>query len=127
MARFGPIVVFNVSTVRSDAFLITYRGCRSLELPKLSESEVVRQAAFFLLSTVFTGCRPDASIVARVKEMLKWLWHVATEPVLETLEFTKSPANDEECGGSVVARQPFYPFTQLATTILNRQELYSID
>ena len=47
LADHGPIVVFNVSDIRSDAFLITTDEIRSLHLPLLTSDSLTDSAKRF--------------------------------------------------------------------------------
>ena len=47
LAEDGPIVVFNVSDIRSDAFLITTDEIRSLHLPLLTSDSLEDSAKHF--------------------------------------------------------------------------------
>ena len=47
LAEGGPIVVFNVSDIRSDAFLITIDEIRSLHLPLLTSDSLEDSAKRF--------------------------------------------------------------------------------
>ncbi|CUS09066.1 unnamed protein product, partial [Tuber aestivum] len=85
MAANGPIVVFNSTTYRSDAIIVTTSAITSLELPKLSYDESfsrMTQLASFGGGSPFKRGQ-DAK---RMKDLLLWLWDVAVGPVFDHLE-----------------------------------------
>ena len=104
----GPVVTFNVSGYRSDAFLLTGSGVTAVALPRLSYSGLIEQIEKFhnALTTSLGrevseaddakrlegGALRDADPAARpdrsqdpLREVLAWLWDVAVEPVLDAL------------------------------------------
>lgn len=94
LAEFGPIVVFNVATTRSNVFLITTQEIRCLHLPNLSLSDLEKHAKSVLdmvsnlrLSNYYRSNK-------KLLRILEWLWVVAVEPVLDALGFTSSPNGD---------------------------------
>ncbi|MFI5671755.1 CHAT domain-containing protein [Streptomyces sp. NPDC051704] len=88
-ASHGPIVVFNVSTYRSDALLLTAEGLTGLPLPGLDHTTLVdrvnafRQAQHTASSGADPAEREDAQAV--LVGVLEWLWDAAAGPVLEAL------------------------------------------
>jgi hypothetical protein len=86
LASEGPIVEFNVDTLRSDAFLITTTGIRARRLPNLrfknlnTHSDYSRQLRF----------DPDriSHTKKKVTTILKWLWDVTVGPRLDDLGLT---------------------------------------
>lgn len=87
--RHGPIVVVNVSGLRSDALLIADGTVVTLPL-RLDLADLVDRAREFRSATTMAehpGLPADARAEARrtVAEMLEWLWAVVAEPVLATL------------------------------------------
>jgi hypothetical protein len=77
-ARYGPIVVLNVSSYRCDALIIEQSGVRSLGLPRLS------------LEAINDHVQDLGSI-----ETLGWLWDVIVCPVLNTIGFTGLPLDGQ--------------------------------
>jgi hypothetical protein len=91
-ARYGPVVVFSIGDIRSDALIVTLGGVEVVPLPDATPS-VVRQRAVEFLSILdrddpIPGAAPD---VART---LEWLWDTVTAPVLDHLGFAKKPTAD---------------------------------
>ncbi|KLO91963.1 uncharacterized protein LW94_2661 [Fusarium fujikuroi] len=74
-AKYGPIVVFNVSRARCDALIIEKHQIRSLVLPNITNDlyQFARKGDF-------------AS-----SEVLEWMWHNITQPVLDALGYSQSP------------------------------------
>jgi hypothetical protein len=95
LADRGPIVVFNVSDIRSDAFLITTNEIRSLYLPLLTSDSLVTSAKRFLdaINTRSIGRYRHAT--GEPNAVLEWLWDAAVKPVLNELGFTQMPSHGE--------------------------------
>jgi len=72
-AHQGPIVVLNVSKLRSDPILVAKGKVESIPLPHLCHCSMVK----------FTNTRTDDNKVMR--GMLQWLWAGAVQPVLQQL------------------------------------------
>ncbi|KAH6604049.1 von Willebrand factor A domain-containing protein [Trichoderma cornu-damae] len=68
-ARYGPIVIINVSSHRSDALIIKQSGIRSLPLPLVSPKRI-----------------DDYAIKIRSTRTLEWLWDAIVSPVLDALK-----------------------------------------
>lgn len=80
----GPIVVFNVSSHRSDALLITSDGVTDLPLPGLDLHSVTGRINQFQTAL-------EAHDEESLSGTLEWLWDVAAEPILETLGYHNQP------------------------------------
>ncbi|KAH6696609.1 CHAT domain-containing protein [Leptodontidium sp. MPI-SDFR-AT-0119] len=78
-AMFGPIVVINVSKYRCDAVLVEEHQVRALALPNLNSIEIKKMAQRGSLGSPM---------------VLKWLWDVAANPILDTLGFVQPPSAD---------------------------------
>jgi tetratricopeptide (TPR) repeat protein len=95
LAKYGPIVVFNVSDIRSDAFIITTNEIRSLYLPLLTSASLEDSARRFLgainnrATNRYVEARDDLNAV------LVWLWDAVVKPVLKELGFTQTPSHGE--------------------------------
>ncbi|MFD4604366.1 CHAT domain-containing protein, partial [Streptomyces sp. NPDC058464] len=103
----GPVVVFNISDLRSDALLLTTEGITSLELAHLTPNKVIdqintfRQALHLAVSGTESSEREKAQ--ATLVEVLQWLWDTAAGPVLKELEYDGVPAIE---GGNCEKRWP---------------------
>ncbi|KAL0634413.1 hypothetical protein Q9L58_006661 [Maublancomyces gigas] len=85
MATEGPIVIFNCTTVRSDAIIVT-SVVKALMLPNMVFPEVRERMG--QLARVVRGKRSTyASRNREMEEVLIWLWKVAVEPVFQELGF----------------------------------------
>ncbi|CVK91910.1 uncharacterized protein FMAN_06977 [Fusarium mangiferae] len=95
LALKGPVVSFNVSHIRSDAFIITQTDIMSIPLPQLKEEDLTNNAKLFLEEPVITkgGLRTMNTRNTSLLRVLKWLWDVAVHPVLEALGIHQSPAD----------------------------------
>lgn len=94
-AEHGPVVVFNISTYRSDALLLTRDGITHQELPELTPDDLARAVTGFqrALDTATSGAdkvrrRKAQAVMVRT---LQWLWDVATDPVLKALGYHGQP------------------------------------
>ncbi|QLH25940.1 CHAT domain-containing protein [Streptomyces sp. Rer75] len=85
--RDGPVVLVNVSQLRCDALALTPAGVRHIPLPDLTLQDVVEWV------DVFVGALDVGQSVANevLETILGRLWDTIAEPVLTTLEFTRSP------------------------------------
>ena len=86
----GPIVLFNVHGLRSDAFLIEKNGIRCVQLLRLNHAELEDVTSRFIRS-VDTAMHPKeyAGSKREMLKILEWLWDVVVEPVLAELGFTQ--------------------------------------
>ena len=80
-AHEGPIVVLNITRLRSDAILVTKDKVTSICLPELSHASLNRYCG--------TEARTLDNRVQR--ELLEWLWKAAVQPVLKKLGFYVHP------------------------------------
>ncbi|WP_351233327.1 CHAT domain-containing tetratricopeptide repeat protein [Streptomyces sp. NPDC002133] len=99
-AESGPVVVFNVSSHRSDALLLTTGGITPVALPALTHDTVIDQVNAFhrtlhtaLDSNVMPVDRMAAQ--ARLRTILEWLWDTTVEPVLSALGHNGLPLGDD--------------------------------
>jgi hypothetical protein len=97
LARQGPIVVFNVDSIRSDAILVTEEGIRKTCLIGLRLADVQRYAKLVRELTespdarkLYVGgsekARPVAQSIDSLNQVLEWLWNSAVCPVLTELK-----------------------------------------
>ena len=95
LADCGPIVVFNVSDIRSDAFLITTDEIRSLHLPLLTSDSLEDFAKRFFSAINNQDISHYRHAKLELNAVLEWLWDAAVKPVLNELGFTQMPSHDE--------------------------------
>ncbi|KAL5623726.1 hypothetical protein FOBRF1_002976 [Fusarium oxysporum] len=95
LANKGPVVSFNVSHIRSDAFIISQTDIISIPLPDLKEEDLTNNAKLFLEEPMITkgSLRTKNTRNTSLLGVLKWLWDVAVRPVLEALGIHQSPAD----------------------------------
>ncbi|TVY66393.1 hypothetical protein Focb16_v011209 [Fusarium oxysporum f. sp. cubense] len=95
LAKKGPVVSFNVSHIRSDAFIISQADIISIPLPDLKEEDLTNNAKLFLEEPMITkgSLRTKNTRNTSLLGVLKWLWNVAVHPVLEALGIHQSPAD----------------------------------
>lgn len=95
-AGHGPIVAFNVSRSRSDAFIVQPDGITNLNLPNLAPGELTGKVHVFYgalensTSSAATIAEKGAAQKA-ISNVLEWLWETVTGPVLEELGFRRTP------------------------------------
>jgi CHAT domain len=96
LASFGPIVCFHVTRDRSDAFVVTSREIKVIQLAELEFSELESNLRLLLGNERITS-GSDSSIHKRnkrVRRMLGWLWRVAVCPVLKGLNLLLSERSE---------------------------------
>ncbi|KAF7174386.1 hypothetical protein CNMCM6106_008626 [Aspergillus hiratsukae] len=79
-AKYGPIVVINVSKYRCDAILIEQHRIRRLDLPNLNSEEIKKKEQEDHLTS---------------PKVLEWLWDVVLSPILGALGFNQPPSDDD--------------------------------
>lgn len=96
LAEGGPVVAFNVSGIRSDAFIITPHSIQSLKLSSLRQSDLKENSARFL--TAIRSLSKEDYMEARheLTSVLQWLWEAAISPCLEVLALTATPSDQEQ-------------------------------
>jgi tetratricopeptide (TPR) repeat protein len=94
LASRGPIVVFNVNSLRSDTFLITAKEIRCLPLPDFKYAKV-RAAAQKIAGLSFKLEELGKSREI-LRDILKWMWDGAVKTILEELNVTKPPADGSD-------------------------------
>ncbi|CUS11434.1 unnamed protein product, partial [Tuber aestivum] len=86
IAIYGPIVVFNCTTYRSDAVIVTTSAITSLELPKLNHEETAHWMR---------------QVNRKIKDLLIWLWDSAVGPVFDKLEHDGTIVSDGVQGSNL--------------------------
>lgn len=98
----GPVVIVNVSDVRSDALILTPEGIQILPLPGLSESAVIEFLSQFREAMDIIGAEPARTTRQRLAqrsalEVFAWLWDVIVGPVLRDMGvITRRPEGGEQ-------------------------------
>lgn len=93
LASNGPLVCFNVTGFRSDAFIVTTESIEVLPLPSLLEDDLKGNSRDIIGEARLTKCtlvERDKSN-RRLAQILVWLWDVAIKPVLDHLGFRGQP------------------------------------
>ena len=94
-AEQGAVVVFNISSHRSDAILLTSGGITSQRLPGLAQATVIDQVIAFYqaLDTIAASGSPldRANAQKTLRQVLAWLWDNAAGPVLYALGHRDQP------------------------------------
>jgi len=92
LAAGGAIVVFNVSDIRSDAFLITPNGIRSVPLPLLTVDSLKRLGILFLEAIYENDPNRYRHRTRDVNSVLQGLWNCGVKTALDELGFSRTPA-----------------------------------
>jgi hypothetical protein len=98
-AGHGPVIIFNVSSVRCDALVVTAAGVRAVPLPSLSATDISRQTNRYLDAyerLAPTGKRRVSTATAESPDevlsgVLEWLWDTAVGPVLSAIGIDAPP------------------------------------
>lgn len=88
----GPIIAFNVTQHRSDAFIVTAKQIMAVPLTAL-DLKALESNVLLLTGDKRITIGPDRTIHKRNKELrriLKWLWDVAVRPVLQCIDLLGS-------------------------------------
>lgn len=88
LAKPGPVVVFIITGVRSDAIIITGTGIKSIPLPELSYSEVETNSRSIVKELTKGTLVTIHERSEKMKVILLWLWTCAVKPVLTELKLT---------------------------------------
>ncbi|GAB2856333.1 CHAT domain-containing protein [Actinocorallia aurea] len=78
----GPIAVLNPSEFGGDALIVSPGGVRAVPLPGLTPTALDEQ---------INALRAALQASGDLAEILRWLWDVVAEPVLNELGFTGTP------------------------------------
>lgn len=94
MAAAGPIVVVNSTGIRSDAIIVTTNGITAIPLPGLLDHEIPARLGGIAKLAV-GSVKTSAARNEKMRELLRWLWDVAVEPVIVALQLNPL-ARDED-------------------------------
>ncbi|CCH17828.1 CHAT domain-containing protein [Micromonospora lupini] len=91
-----PIVIVNISRWRCDALNLTHHGITTVELPDLSEEQVIDEAIRYLEALQDFERSRQSTADRLILEMaittgLEWLWEHITAPILDTLGHSSTP------------------------------------
>lgn len=105
MAKDGPIVTFVVSSINSEAIIVTSTAIMSLNFLNLAFEEILARLVGITKNTAKKASKKSSTKPTRVpprraiqecterneqmRELLLWLWGVAVEPVLQNLGLTQ--------------------------------------
>jgi hypothetical protein len=112
----GPVVLLNVTTIRSDALILAAGGVRVTSLPALTPQVVQDQVVAFFVALaaaqdVGTSTNHQDRAEADLHRILGWLWDSIAAPVLQELGITRSP---DEGGPGICPRLWWVPSGLLA-------------
>ncbi|KAL9110827.1 MAG: hypothetical protein Q9227_004627 [Pyrenula ochraceoflavens] len=89
LAVSGPLVCFNLTRWRSDAFIVTSTNVEVIPLPELTEQDLKANVRKIVGEDRLTNCSVTkrAANNKTLRKVFKWLWQVAVKRVLEYLQF----------------------------------------
>ncbi len=79
----GPIVVVNVTDIRSDAIIVTSSGVNSLRLPKLTKTDAIKWILEDLTS--YKTSEEKGKKNKQYSQFLSWLWSSCVEAILQKI------------------------------------------
>jgi hypothetical protein len=97
LAELGPIVAFNATGIRCDAFIVTSREVKAIRLPGAQYEDLKKYTELLDGPEAITegseSTRPCRN--KKLRKFLKWLWIHAVHPVLSELKLlSPSPSDD---------------------------------
>ncbi|KIW88541.1 uncharacterized protein Z519_10587 [Cladophialophora bantiana CBS 173.52] len=96
LAELGPIVAFNASGIRCDAFIVTSGEVKAIRLPGVRYEDLKKYTELLNGPKAITE-GPISTLRSRNKDLrkfLKWLWIHAVHPVLHELKLlSRSPSD----------------------------------
>ncbi|OSS52450.1 hypothetical protein B5807_01875 [Epicoccum nigrum] len=96
LAEAGPVVSFNITPLRSDAFVVTKDTVMAIRFdPEVLGYHIVQEKAKFISGpeSILVERDDSPSYVQRNRklgEVLKWLWDAAVQPILQELNLLQS-------------------------------------
>jgi CHAT domain-containing protein len=84
----GPVALLNLSRHRSDALILSKGSIRVVPLPAATPQAAAARAVEFtraLATAASPAARQRNQAEARLLEVLDWLWHAITKPVLDAI------------------------------------------
>jgi tetratricopeptide (TPR) repeat protein len=88
----GPIVVVNVTDIRSDAIIVSKSAVKSVRLPQLTEANTIKWLNQEL--TTYHDPQEKGKKNKRYLEFLRWLWSSCVEVILLEIHSIKRPDPD---------------------------------
>jgi hypothetical protein len=104
-AEGGPVVILNVSRWRCDALVVTKSGVEVVELPNLTQDDVLAKAQAYLDAVGARqweaergGKRRDITVAASgveaaLDDCLRWMWDAFAKTVLDHLGYLTMPTD----------------------------------
>lgn len=94
-----PVVVINISRWRCDALILNHRGVTLVELPGLTEQQVINEANVYLDALHDFEDSQHTAVDRLVLEMaitttLQWLWDQIAAPILTAMGHTTALADE---------------------------------
>jgi hypothetical protein len=100
LAKYGPLIIINITDLRSDAIIVTTEGIKHLHLPDLNEDKVSEQSwdiQQLLAKTNKTEQREDFPKLHRLlSRFMNSLWKSTVKPILDHLGYRKPLSLEDE-------------------------------
>jgi hypothetical protein len=91
----GPVICCNVSSVRSDALIVSADGIQVVSLPEVTPERVRASVNKLLTATSEAGLASNERELVQAQhpldDVLRWLWDALAQPVLDRLGFSDAP------------------------------------
>lgn len=81
----GPLVMFSINRIRSDALILTSKGIEVVSLPQATPEAVHKRAQEFITAVHRPPADLDPQTRRHMVDTLTWLWKEITGPVLTRL------------------------------------------
>uniref|UniRef100_L2G9W7 TPR domain-containing protein n=1 Tax=Colletotrichum fructicola (strain Nara gc5) TaxID=1213859 RepID=L2G9W7_COLFN len=115
----GPIIIVNVTSISSDAIIVSSSGCKAINLPEITPSQVSVLAGAFGMSRSKDGygekhvrdIKSERDVTAKYSiGFLSWLWRVCVRPIFTELDIAPSaePPRMWWIGTGVASSFPFH-------------------
>ncbi|KAF0327339.1 TPR domain-containing protein [Colletotrichum asianum] len=115
----GPIIIVNVTSISSDAITVSSSGCKAINLPEITPSQVSVLAGAFGMSRSKDGygethvrdIKSEKDVTAKYSVgFLSWLWRVCVRPIFTELDIAPSaePPRMWWIGTGVASSFPFH-------------------
>ncbi|KAH6999270.1 CHAT domain-containing protein [Ilyonectria destructans] len=127
----GPIVIVNITDIRSDALLVTQDTLDSIplptesaEVPKMLQGALERYRGRGDLFDIAGTTRTIGSDLSETDDLdgLSWLWHSCVRPVLNHLKLLSDPGNRDPprmwwIGSGAASSLPFHAAGEFGTRL----------
>lgn len=104
----GPVVIVNVSRVRSDALIIEHQRVQVVPLPAADPATTGALAAKYARARDLADDNPHRLLLSSTNDLLAHLWHSIVGPVLNHVRRPKVPTRLWWCPTRILAGLPLH-------------------